>query len=94
MGIKVSPKLMTAFGSALATMIMEKIRKAKHDGRAGKGDKTEEQIATIENMLVRLEKKIQENRSLIETVRLRVYIGLSINIVLLLLIFLKLLGIF
>lgn len=89
MGIKVSPKLLAAFGSALATMIMDKIRKAKHDGRAGKGDRTEEQIATIENMLVRLEKKIQENRSLVETVRLRMYIGLSINIVLLILILLK-----
>jgi len=94
MGIKVTTKLLTAFGSALASMIMDKIRKAKHDGRVGKIDKTEEQIATIENMLVRLEKKIQENRTLIETVRLRIYIGLSINIVLLLLILLKVFGVF
>lgn len=94
MGIKVTTKLLTAFGSALASMIMDKIRKAKHDGRVGKIDKTEEQIATIENMLVRLEKKIQENRTLIETVRLRIYIGLSVNIVLLLLILLKVFGVF
>jgi hypothetical protein len=92
MGIKVSAKLLSAFGSALASIIMARIRKAKHDGIAGKGDRTEEQIATIENMLVRLEKKIQENRTLMETFRLRMYIGWSINFVLLLLIFLRAFG--
>jgi hypothetical protein len=94
MGIKVSTKLLSAFGSALATIIMARIRKVRHDGIAGKGDRTEEQIATIENMLVRLEKKIQENRILLETVRLRVYIGLSINFVVLILILLKVFGVF
>jgi hypothetical protein len=93
MSIKVSTKLLSAFGSALASIIMARIRKVRHDGIAGKGDRTEEQIATIENMLVRLEKKIQENRSLIETVRLRVYLGLSVNFVLLILILLRVFGV-
>ncbi len=94
MGIKVSTKLLSAFGSALASIIMARIRKAKHDGFTNKGDRTEEQIATIENMLVRLEKKIQENRTLVETVRLRLYIGWSVNFVLLILILLKVFGVF
>jgi len=94
MSIKVSTKLLTAFGSALASIIIARIRKVKHDGIAGKGDRTEEQIATIENMLVRLEKKIQENRTLLETTRLRLYIGCSINFIILILILLKVFGVF
>jgi hypothetical protein len=93
MSIKVSTKLLSAFGSALASIIMARIRKVRHDGIAGKGDRTEEQIATIENMLVRLEKKIQENRSLMETVRLRFYIGWSVNFLLLILILLRVFGV-
>jgi hypothetical protein len=94
MSIKVSTKLLSAFGSALASIIMARIRKVRHDGIAGKGDRTEEQIATIENMLVRLEKKIQENRTLVENFRLRMYIGWSLNFVILILILLKVFGIF
>jgi hypothetical protein len=94
MGIRVSTKLLSAFGSALASIIMARIRKVRHDGIAGKGDRTEEQIATIENMLVRLEKKIQENRTLMETIRIRVYLALSFNFLLLILILLKVFGVF
>jgi hypothetical protein len=94
MGFKVSTKLLSAFGTALASIIMSKIRKAKHDGFAGRGDRTEEQIATIENMLVRLEKKIQENRTLVETIRIRMYLGWAVNFIILILILLKVFGVF
>jgi hypothetical protein len=90
MAMKVSKKtavdMVIAVASAMTTILgMRNKRKNNH---------SEDPIATVENMLVRLEKKIQENRTTVEVFRQRMYVGWSINFVLLIVILLKVFGIF
>lgn len=58
-------------------------RDVSHNGNIRKTDKTTEKMATMEHMLVRLEKKIQVNRETYEKIAGRVIIWLAINSVLL-----------
>jgi len=58
-------------------------RDLSHNGNIRKTDNTTEKMATMEHMLVRLEKKIQVNRETYEKIAGRVIIWLAINSVLL-----------
>ena len=67
-------------------------RDTAHNSNIKKLDKTAEQLGTIENMLVRLEKKIQANREIVDKLRFQLQISMAANLVLLLVILLKVLG--
>ncbi len=64
-------------------------RDAAHNSNIKKLDKTTEQLGTIENMLVRLEKKIQYNRDLVSRLSFLLYISIAANLVFFALILLK-----
>lgn len=64
-------------------------RDLNHNGNIRKADHTSEKIATVEHMLVRLEKKIQHNRDTYEKIANRIYLLLSFNSVLLIAILVK-----
>jgi len=64
-------------------------RDMNHNGNIRKSDHTAEKMATMEHMLVRLERKIQQNRETYEKIATRVYIWLTINSILLIAIGLK-----
>lgn len=64
-------------------------RDAAHNSNIRKLDKTADQLGTIENMLVRLEKKIQYNRDLVDRLKFMLYISMAANLLLLIVIFLK-----
>ncbi len=63
-----------------------------HNNNIKKLDKTTEKLGTIENMLLRLEKKIQANRNLINRLQQILFVSLGANLILLLIILIKLLG--
>ena len=65
-------------------------RDLSHNGNIRKTDKTAEKMATVEHMLVRLERKIQQNRETYEKIATRIQIWLAINSVLLIAIAVKL----
>ena len=67
-------------------------RDASHSSNIKKLDKTTEQLGTIEHMLVRLEKKIQTNRELVD--KLKVYLLASVvaNLFLLIIILARVFG--
>ena len=67
-------------------------RDSAHNSNIRKLDKTTEQLGTIENMLVRLEKKIQLNRDLVEKLKFLLYISMAANLILLIIIFVKIFG--
>lgn len=69
-------------------------RNLSHNNNIRKIDKTAEQLGTIEHMLVRLEKKIQANRDLVDKLRFMLFVSMSLNLVLLIVILLKVLGLF
>jgi hypothetical protein len=69
-------------------------RDSAHNSNIKKLDKTAEQLGTIENMLVRLEKKIQTNRETLDKLKLQLNISLAANLALLIVILLKVLGLF
>jgi len=58
-------------------------RDMSHNGNIRKTDHTAEKMATMEHMLVRLERKIQHNRETYEKIAGKVMIWLAINSVLL-----------
>jgi len=64
-------------------------RDSAHNSNIKKLDKTSEQLSTIENMLVRLEKKIQINRELVDKLKTVLFYSMAANLVLLLVIFLR-----
>jgi hypothetical protein len=64
-------------------------RDTAHNSNIKKLDKTNEQLGTIEHMLVRLEKKIQTNRELVDKIRIILFFSVAANVLLLLLIVLK-----
>jgi pyruvate/oxaloacetate carboxyltransferase len=65
-------------------------RDLNHNGNIRKADKSTEKLATMEHMLVRLEKKIQHNRETYEKIAGRVYFWLLINSAMLIAILVKL----
>jgi len=64
-------------------------RNKSHDQNIKKLDKTQEKLATVEHMLVRLEKKIHNNRDEIKKLAFRVQLYLVINFAVLLAVLLK-----
>ncbi len=58
-------------------------RDLNHNNKIRNSDKTAQKIATMEHLLIRLEKKIQVNRETYEKISSRVYVWLFINSVLL-----------
>jgi hypothetical protein len=64
-------------------------RDAAHNSNIRKLDKTADQLGTIENMLVRLEKKIQHNRDLVDRLKFMLFISMAANLLLLIVILLK-----
>jgi len=69
-------------------------KNVSHNSNIRKIDKTSEQLGTIEHMLVRLEKKIQVNRDLVDKLSFILFISMSVNLVLLIVVLLKVLGLF
>jgi len=65
-------------------------RDLSHNGKIRNTDKTSEKIATMEHLLVRLEKKIQNNRETYEKIASKILIWLAINSLLLVGILVKL----
>lgn len=86
-------KSFSRFIPAFIPLVFEIFRQYKrsfnHDGNIRKADKTAEKIATVEHMLVRLEKKIQLNRETFEKLAGRILIWLAINSALLIAIGIK-----
>ncbi|MDD4687120.1 MAG: hypothetical protein PHH38_03440 [Candidatus Cloacimonetes bacterium] len=79
--------LFKRFSPAYIPLLFEVFRHFKrdinHNGNIKKADHTAEKMATMEHMLVRLEKKIQYNREIYEKIANRIYLWLTINSVLL-----------
>jgi hypothetical protein len=65
-------------------------RDMAHNGNIRKTDKTSEKMATMEHLLVRLEKKIQNNRETFERISGKITIWLALNSILLIGILVKL----
>ncbi len=65
-------------------------RDVNHNGNIRKSDKSTEKLATLEHMLVRLEKKIQHNRETYEKIANRIMIWLALNSLVLIAIAVKL----
>lgn len=65
-------------------------RDTTHNSEIKKFDKSEEKLATIEHLIVRLEKKAQSNKDEIRASKVRLEIWLAINSALLVAIFVKL----
>lgn len=84
-------RFMPAFIPILFELFRQFKRNALHDESIRKTDKSAEKLATIEHMLVRLERKIQHNRDTYEKIASRVMIWLIINSALLVAILVKLL---
>lgn len=64
-------------------------RDVNHNGNIRKADHSADKMATMEHMLVRLEKKIQVNRETYESIATKVLIWLGINSALLIAIAVK-----
>jgi hypothetical protein len=64
-------------------------RDFSHNTNIKKIDKTTEQLGTIEHMLVRLEKKIQQNRDMVDKLKAQLMISMTINLILLIVILIK-----
>lgn len=69
-------------------------RDSAHNNNIKKLNKHNEQLGVIEHMLVRLEKKIQTNRDLVDKLKTQIYLCSAVNFAVLLVILLKVLGVF
>ena len=79
----------------IAFELMEHWKRDKtHNSNIKKLNKTAEQLGVIEHMLVRLEKKIQSNRELVDKLKFQIYLCSGVNFAVLLVILLKVLGVF
>ena len=67
-------------------------RDFSHNSNIKKIDKTTEQLGTIEHMLVRLEKKIQQNRDMVDKLKFQLAFSMLVNLLLLVVILLKVFG--
>lgn len=86
-------RYLPSFITILFELVEHWKRDSAHNSNIRKLDKTAEQLGTIENMLVRLEKKIQVNRELVNNLKNMLFISMAANLVLLLIIFLRLFGV-
>lgn len=78
----------------LAFEVMRHLKRdTNHNSNIRKSDKTAEKIATVEHLLVRLEKKVQMNREVYQRIARNVMIWLGLNSLVLVLIVLKLFGV-
>jgi hypothetical protein len=87
-------KFIPSFLTILFELVEHWRRDAVHNNNIKKLNKTAEQLGTIENMLVRLEKKIQNSRDLVDRLRMYLFFSMTVNFVLLIVILLKVLGLF
>ena len=83
-------KLLPAFIPLVMDVMSHVKRDASHNNNIKKIDKTEEKLATIENLVVRLEKKVITNRDEIKTMSLKLQIWLVLNSAMLIAIVVKL----
>lgn len=82
-------RFLPSFITILFELLEHWKRDAAHNSNIRKLDKTADQLGTIENMLVRLEKKIQYNRDLVDKLKFMLYISMAANLLLLIVILLK-----
>ena len=82
-------KLTPAFIPLAFELMRHFRRNSNHDNNIRKTDKTAEKIATVEHLLVRLEKKVQQNREVYRSAASRIYLWLAANSALLIVILLK-----
>lgn len=82
-------KFIPAFIPLAFELLRQVKRNNHHDSNIRKTDKTAEKIATVEHLLVRLEKKVQANREVYSKTASRIYIWMAGNSILLILIGLK-----
>ena len=87
-------KMMPAFIPIAFELIRHFRRDANHNSNIRKTDKAAEKIATVEHLLVRLEKKVQLNREVYSKTASRVMIWLGLNSAILIVILLKVLNVF
>lgn len=83
-------RFMPAFIPLLFELFRQFRRNFSHNESIRKSDISAEKLATIEHMLVRLERKIQHNRDTYEKIANKVTIWLIINSALLITILIKL----
>jgi len=81
---------MPAFIPLLFEVFRHFKRDLNHNDNIRKTDKSAEKLATIEHMMVRLERKIKDNRDTYEKIANRVTIWLIVNSALLVAILIKL----
>ncbi len=86
-------KYLPSFITILMAIIERWKRQSVHNLEIKKIDQTREQLDTIENMLVRLEKKIQQNREMINSLKFILTLSIFANVVLLIALFLKIFAI-
>jgi hypothetical protein len=86
-------KFLPSFIVLLFELLSHWKRDFSHNNNIKKIDKTSEQLGTIENLLVRLEKKIQHNRDMLDKLIFTVNISLLVIFVTLTFIFMKVFGI-
>ena len=84
-------KLLPAFIPLVMEVMSHVKRDASHNSNIKKIDKTEEKLATIENLVVRLEKKVITNRDEIKAMNIKLQIWLVLNSAMLIAILVKLL---
>ncbi len=82
-------RFMPSFIPLIFELLQHFTRNKAHDQNIRKLDKTQEKLATVEHMMVRLEKKIQHNRAEIQKLAIRVQIFLIANLIVLIGVLLK-----
>ena len=85
-------KFLPSFITIVFELLEHWKRDSAHNNNIKKLDKTTEQLGTIENMLIRLEKKIQTNRDMVEKLKGFLFISLAANLVFLAVILLRVFG--
>ena len=86
------------FIPALISLVMEIIKRTsrvrKHDKDIKKIDQAQERLSTLENLMVKMEKKFQNNREDVDKKLTAIKTFLIINTILLLIILLLVMGLF
>lgn len=82
-------KYLPSFITILFELLHQWKRDSVQNSNIKKINKTNEQLGTIEHMLVRLEKKIQHNRDLVDKLKFQLLLSWAINLLFLVVILLK-----
>ncbi len=82
-------KAMPAFIPLALELMRQFKRDTTHNNNIKKFDKTDERLSTIENLVVKVEKKALANREEIRSLSLRLQIWIGLNTALLILVALK-----